>query len=216
MAGSRRIPNRLVFGVATLALALSMLGPVGANAVDDDAGALDMYTADVSAADAAEIAASGFDVADSRVTDAGVSLDMVLTADEARSLQARGLDVKVKKNKNGKSAKQLADEQAAEGYTVWRSWDEPGGIRDELYRLAKQNPQLVKLEVLGHTYQGREIIALKLTQGARGQADGTRPAVLYSSTQHAREWISTEVNRRLLNSFIDGWRTNDKETRNLL
>ena len=140
----------------------------------------------------------------------------MLTADEAKGLQARGLDVKVKKNKDGKSAKQLAAEQAASGYNVWRSWDEPGGIRDELYRLAKENPQLVKLEVLGHTYQGREIIALKLTQGARGIADGTRPAVLYSSTQHAREWISTEVNRRLLNHYIDGWRANDKEIRDLL
>ncbi len=43
-------PTRLVFGVATLALAFSMLGPVGANAIVDDADALDMYTADVSTA----------------------------------------------------------------------------------------------------------------------------------------------------------------------
>ncbi len=216
MAGTRFTPNRLVVGIATLAVVFSMMLPVGANAVDDDAGALDMYTADVTAADAAVITAGGFDVAASRVTDTGVSLDMVLTADEAKGLQARGLDVKVKKNKDGKSVKQLATEQAESGFTVWRSWDEEGGIRDELYRLAKENPQLVKLVVLGHTYQGREIIALKLTQGARGIADGTRPAVLYSSTQHAREWISTEMNRRLLNSFIDGWRANDKETKDLL
>ena len=209
MAGTRSIRNRLVFGIATLALVFSMLGPVGASAVDDD-GALDMYTADVSGTEAAEIVAGGFDIADSRVTEDGVSLDIVLTDSEAKGLQARGLDVKVKKNKDGKSARQLAAEQAASGFNVWRSWDEPGGIRDELYRLAKENPQLVKLEVLGHTHQGRELIALKLTQGARGIADGTRPAVLHSSTQHAREWISTEVNRRLLNWYIDGWRANDE------
>src|SRR4029453_16382885 len=95
-------PTRLVFGVATLALAFSMLGPVGANAVDDDAGALDMYTANVTEQEAAEIAAAGFDVADSTVTDSGVSVELVLTADEAKGLQARGLDVKVKKNKDGK------------------------------------------------------------------------------------------------------------------
>jgi len=216
MAGTRFTPNRLVVGIATLAVVFSMLLPVGANAIEDDADGLDVYTADVTAAGAAVIAAGGFDVVDSRVTDAGVSLDIVLTPGEAKGLQARGLDVKVKKNKDGKSVKQLAAEQAESGYTVWRSWDEQGGIRDELYRLAKDNPQLVKLVVLGHTYEGREIIALKLTQGARGIADGTRPAVLYSSTQHAREWISTEVNRRLLNSFIDGWRANDKETKDLL
>ena len=54
----------------------------------------------------------------------------------------------------------------------------------------------MKLEVLGRTGQGREIIAVKLTQGASDTPDGTRPAVLYSATQHAREWISTEVNRK--------------------
>ncbi|MDR6906464.1 hypothetical protein J2X63_002150 [Agromyces sp. 3263] len=216
MAGTRSFPLRPVLGIAALALAFSVLGPVGANAAVDDAGALDMYTADVSSTEAAEIAAGGFDVADSRITDSGVSLDLVLSAGEAKGLQARGLDVKVKKNKDGKSAKQLATEQAASGYNVWRSWDEPGGIRDELYQLAKDHPQLVKLVVLGHTYQGREIIALKITQGARGVPDGARPAVLYSSTQHAREWISTEVNRRLMHSFIDGYDAKDKETRSLL
>ena len=40
--------------------------------------------------------------------------------------------------------------------------------------------------------------------------------MLHSSTQHAREWISTEVNRRLLNHYIDGWRANDKEIKDLL
>ncbi len=215
MARTRFTPIRLVFGIATLAVVFSMLVPVGANAAEDD-GALDMYTVDATGAEAAEILAGGFDIADSRVTESGVSLDIVLTEAEAKGLQNRGVDVKVKKNKDGKSARQLAAEQAAAGYTVFRSWDEPGGIRDELYRLAKENPQLVKLEVLGHTSQGRELIALKLTQGARGIADGARPAVLHSSTQHAREWISTEVNRRLLNWYVDGWRANNKEIRNLL
>lgn len=214
MTGIRFTRNRLVLGVAALALGISMLSPIGANAAED-VGELDMYTADVSAAEAAEIAA-GYDVAATRVTDDGVSVDLILTEDEAKALGDRGVDVKVKRNKDGKSARQLAAEQADSGYEVFRSWDEPGGIRDELYRLASENPQLVKLVVLGHTHQGREIIALKLTQGARGIADGTRPAVLHSSTQHAREWISTEVNRRLLNWYIDEWRANDKETRDLL
>ena len=215
MPVTRSIRNRMAVGVAAFAMVFAVLGPVGASAAEDE-DALDMYTADVSTAEAAEIAAAGFDVADSRVTDDGVSVDVVLTEDEAAALRDRGVDVKVKKNKDGKSARQLAVEQAASGYNVWRSWDERGGIRDELYRVAKDNPQLVKLVVLGHTYQGREIIAMKLTQGARGQADGTRPGVLHSSTQHAREWISTEVNRRLMNYYIDGWRANNKEIRQLL
>src|SRR6266498_3630833 len=121
-----------------------------------------------------------------------------------------------KKNKDGKTQTQLAAEQAATGFTVWRSWDQPGGIRDELYAIARDNPSLVKLEVLGHTYQGREIIALKVTEGARGLKDGFRPAAFYVSNQHAREWISVEVNRRLLHYFIDQWRVNNKEIKRLL
>ena len=101
------------------------------------------------------------------------------------------------------TVKQFALAQSENGFNVWRSWDEPGGIRDQMYAVARNNPQLAKLVRLGTTLQGREILAVKLTQGARGHADGSRPAVLYSSTQHAREWISTEVNRRLMRWYVD-------------
>ncbi len=40
--------------------------------------------------------------------------------------------------------------------------------------------------------------------------------MLYSSTQHAREWIANEVNRRLMNWYIDRWRANDPEIKQLL
>ena len=101
---------------------------------------------------------------------------------------------------------------AADGFNVWRSWDEPGGIRDELYKVARDNRDLVSLEVLGETHQGREIIALRVTE----KGSGKRPAVLYSSLQHAREWISGEVNRRTLHYFIDCYRARDAAVRNIL
>ena len=85
-----------------------------------------------------------------------------------------------------------------------------------MYELARRNPQLLKLEVLGKTHQGREYIALKMTQGASEVPDGSRPAVLYVATHHAREWISTEVDRRLLHWYIDRWRANDKAVKQLL
>ena len=61
------------------------------------------------------------------------------------------------------------------------------------------------------------MLALKAHRRARAASrDGRRPAVLYSSTQHAREWIANEVNRRLMNQYIDGWRANDPEIKKLL
>ncbi|HEY3015333.1 MAG TPA: M14 family metallopeptidase, partial [Nocardioides sp.] len=177
---------------------------------------LEMYTARVDAAKAGELVRDGLDVVGVRTSGENVELDVVLTGAERDRLAARGVSVAPKRNRDGKTQRQLAAEQAAGGYTVWRSWDEAGGIRDELRQVAQANPQLVKLEVLGRTYGGRELIALKVTQGARGTRDASRPVVLYSSLQHAREWISVEVNRRLLHWYIDHWRANDKEIRDLL
>ena len=61
----------------------------------------------------------------------------------------------------------------------------------------------------------REIVALKVTKNARTIADGSRPAVLYSSLQHAREWISGEVNLRLLQYLVDNY-NKDAEVTNLV
>ena len=114
------------------------------------------------------IAQQGIDVSGQRPVANGIELDMVLDQAQADRLRGRGVDLKLTRVKGGKTVREFAAEQAANGFTVWRSYDEPGGIRDQLYAAARNNPQLVKLEVLGHTGQGREIIAVKLTQGARG------------------------------------------------
>ena len=70
----------------------------------------------------------------------------------------------------------------------------------------------MKLVVIGHTLKGREIIALKVTRDARRRADGARPASLYMGTIHAREWIATEVDRRLLHHFVDNYGKNAEIT----
>ena len=40
------------------------------------------------------------------------------------------------------------------------------------------------------------------------KSDGRKPAVLYLGAQHAREWITPEMNRRLMHYFLDGYNTN--------
>src|SRR3954468_16858767 len=176
---------------------------------------LEMYTLKGRAADIAK-GTQGVELAGQRRTATGIQADAVLTAGQVAKLEAAGVNVTLTRNKKGQTVTEQARAMAVGGFNVWRSWDEPGGIRDELRAVARANPQLVKLEVLGKTHQGRDLIALKVTQSARDVPDGSRPAVLYSSNQHAREWISLEVNRRLMHYFIDKWRANDKETKNLL
>src|SRR5215217_4866075 len=172
---------------------------------------LDMYTAKADAKALAAIRSGGYDVAESHLG-GGDSVDLVLTAAEANRLRGQGVDLSLKRNGKGQTVQQQADAMAAGGYNVYRSYDEAGGIRDELYALAKRYPAIVKLVVIGKTLQGREIIALKVTKNANQLADGARPAALYMGTIHAREWIATEVTRRLLHHFVENYGKNAEIT----
>ena len=58
---------------------------------------------------------------------------------------------------------------------------------------------------VGTTHNGVPILALKVTKDAREVADGQRPAILYSATQHAREWLATETDRRMAHLFIENY-----------
>jgi hypothetical protein len=207
--------RRWCLAAATAVVLLGVSAP-SAGAVRGDRLGLDVYSAVVRGGQLGELNRDGVDVSVQGKVARGFDVQLILNDDQRAKLEGAGIDMKLARVKGGKTVKQFAIAQAESGFNVWRSWDEPGGIRDEMYAVARSNPQLAKLVRLGTTLQGREILALKLTQGARGQADGSRPAVLYSSTQHAREWISTEVNRRLMQYYIAGWRANDRPIRDLL
>jgi hypothetical protein len=204
--------------VLVLALVSSLLAAaVPSNARKrHDSVSLNMYTAVVDSGELSLLLEGGYDIADQHAVQGGVEVDLVLTRAQRHELVRQGINARLIRVKDGLTVKQFAAAQAQNGFTVWRSYDEPGGFRDQMYQIAADNPQIAKLVKIGTTIQGREILAIKLTQGATGQTDGSRPAVLYSATQHAREWISGEVNRRLLLWYIERWRANDPEIRNLL
>ncbi|HET8951703.1 MAG TPA: M14 family zinc carboxypeptidase [Solirubrobacteraceae bacterium] len=170
---------------------------------------LDVYTVVTTEQQLAEFEEKGLDIASSRATANGFRAQMILTADQVQDVRADGASAKLTRVKGGKTVKQFAAAQAANGFAVWKSYDEPGGFRDQMYALAAKYPSVTKLVKIGTTIQGREILALKVTAGARGQKDGKRPAVLFSATQHAREWIASEIDRRLMYHYIEGWDRED-------
>src|SRR5829696_4607197 len=197
-----------VIGLVAVAGALVM-APAAAGARREK---LEMYVVQ-GPVDKVADAMRGVELRDIEQSTSGTKADAVLTASQAAKARAQGVKVDLLRNGKGQTVTEQARLMALNGFNVWRSWDEPGGFRDEQYQLAQDNPDLVTLQVLGRTHQGRELIALKLT--AAGGAKN-RPAVLYSSTQHAREWISAEVNRRTLHYFIDKYRAGDGSVRKLL
>src|SRR5665809_61622 len=195
----------------------ALMAPVG-DAAEQQRGRErpNMYTAVVNGEQLGQLAEQGFDINAERADGTNLKVDLVLTNQQRAKLAQQGIRTKLTRVKGGQTVQQFAAAQAENGVDVWRSWDEPGGFSDQMYEIAGENPQIAKLVNIGTTIQGREMLALKITQGARGQREGSRPAVLYSATQHAREWIAAEVDRRLMNYLVDGWRANDREIRNLL
>jgi hypothetical protein len=177
---------------------------------------LNFYRATVTVKEYRAMLAKDVDTAATKAIGNRVRLDLVLTRNQVRALDAKGVEVKLLRNSKGQTARQAAAAQFTSGFDVWRDYDGPDGLRAYMYNLARQNPQLVKLEVIGHTGEGREIIALKVTQAANEVPDGSRPAALYSATQHAREWIAPEIDRRFLQHLINRWRANDKPIKNML
>ena len=212
----RRSYIAVLITVVVAALCAGLTSGSGSAAAPQRRDPLDAYTATVAAGAVADLAAQGYDVSDQRPAGAKTKVDLVLDGAQAKKLRGQGVDLSLIRVKGGQTVRQFAAAQAVGGFTVWRSYDEPGGIRDQMYAIAKANPQIAKLVKVGTTHQGREILAIKLTQGALGQKDGSRPAVLYSGTQHAREWIATEVTRRLMTDYVAKWRANDRSVRKLL
>ena len=93
-------------------------------------------------------------------------VETVLTERQAARLASKGVQLEVKKIR-GKAASQVLREQAAAGWTAFRSYSEPGGIRDEIAAVAARYPRLTKVVTIGTTVQGKPILAVKVTKNAK-------------------------------------------------
>jgi len=75
-----------------------------------------------------------------------------------------------------------------------------------LYSMEKAYPDLLKVVKIGTTYEGRDIVLVKISHEVE-KAD-KKPAMLYTGTVHAREWVGNELALKLIediaqNRFVD-------------
>ncbi|MEU3250395.1 M14 family zinc carboxypeptidase [Streptomyces sp. NPDC006997] len=138
------------------------------------------------------------------------TVEVYLTDQQARKLEKKG--VGLTEHTLSTRAEQRV-EAAAEG--VFRPYGGAGGLKEEVLATAQANPSLTKVVSIGKTVGGQDILALKLTKNARKTKDGAKPSVLYVSNQHAREWITPEMTRRLLHHYLDSYRT-DRRVRKIV
>ena len=53
---------------------------------------------------------------------------------------------------------------------MWKSYSEPGGVADQLKSIANANKDVVKLETIGKSVQGKDILAVKVTKARQDPA----------------------------------------------
>ncbi len=204
-----------------LALVGGLIASVPASAAPKS-DRLDVYVGDLSAGQLGALIELGVDRHDleiaripgERGAKGELRVEAIISGAQARQLATRGVTMKPKKV-DGQTVAQRATLAAAEGYEVFNTYDGPTGIKAEYEQAAADNPKIAKAVSIGKTTNGQDIIALKISKDARKREDGTMPSVLYLSAQHAREWITPEMNRRLMHFFLDNYGS-DKEITKLV
>jgi murein tripeptide amidase MpaA len=165
---------------------------------------LELYQASVDAEQYLQLVEGGYDIAYVEETADGYVVQVVLRPNERNRLNREGFDFEVVRNADGLTSQQAAEQQKQRGYRVWRPWDGAAGLENQLRAVAEEYPGIAEVHTLGQTHEGRDILAIRVTSDVANVPQNERPAVLYQGTAHAREWISTEVTRRLMLHFLDG------------
>lgn len=197
--------------------AIALVVPASAKPVGDGDRArnpLDVYVGELDQSQLEQFRKLGIDNEELRTAPlAGgkVKVEAVLSEVEASRLAGRGVQLSVKMIR-GQKASDALRKQALAGNVVYRPYSGPGGLREELEKLAAEHPSITKLVTIGHSVQGKPIKGIKLSLGARVLPDGLKPSVVYNGAQHAREWITPEMVRRLLHHFVDGYGSNAELT----
>ena len=192
--------------VTSLVVTMLLTGEAESSAPPGGVGSdrLEVYLVEVGPSDVELLAAAGVDTTHLPDLTEGGRVEIVATSRQARALRHEGLSVQVKRI-HGVKASTVAAQRLAAGQAVFRTYGGPGGIAEELREVAAQHKGMTKLVTIGTSRQGQPILALKVSNNARSANDGKRPAVLYLGAQHAREWITPEMVRRLMHHVIDSY-----------
>ncbi|MFE0805183.1 M14 family zinc carboxypeptidase [Streptomyces sp. NPDC058812] len=203
---------RSILAVGALLIGGASFAPIAqaqpAGPATADADEVKVFRADVTQEQVPLLLAAGQDGHElsERVPAKGTAtVEVYLTDQQAGKLEKQGVDLK-EHTLSSRAEKRVED--AAEG--VFRPYSGSGGLKEEILRTAQDNPRLTKVVSIGKSVNGQDILALKLTKNAKKSKDGSKPSVLYMSNQHAREWITPEMTRRLMHHYLDKY---DKDRR---
>ncbi|KUN26124.1 carboxypeptidase [Streptomyces antibioticus] len=83
-------------------------------------------------------------------------------------------------------------------------------MTNEINAVVAAHPDIVSQRVIGTSYQGRNIVALKISDNVA--TDESEPEVLFTHHQHAREHLTVEMALYLLDQLTSGYGTDSRVT----
>lgn len=163
-----------------------------------------------------EIAGQTGREARTRLAATGVSVDeardhsVVVSADGAQARQLRALGYRLEQlpappaRLAGEPPTTLDFPPADSGYHNYAE------MTAEIDRIIGEKPDLVSKQVIGTSHEGRDIVAVKISDNV--SADEDEPEVLFTHHQHAREHLTVEMALYLMGEFADGYGTDQRIT----
>ncbi|MEU5101827.1 M14 family metallopeptidase [Streptomyces sp. NPDC021354] len=218
-----RIRGRRATALTAL-LTLALAAPVAAQADGSGSGSTSATRAAATAADASadesvrqyEISGPATPAERSSIAATGVSIDetdarsVVVTADAAQASKLRSL---------GYELSPLAAPPArTEGRAV-KPFDFPSAdakyhnyaeATAEINAAVAKYPNILSKRVIGKSYEGRDILALKISDNVA--TDEAEPEVLFTAHQHAREHLTVEMALYLVREFTQGYGSDTRVT----
>jgi murein tripeptide amidase MpaA len=191
-------------------LALVAAAPAAA----DEFEPLNPYLVSGKGASADELARKGYDLREGHGRRG--KFGIVATAKQADKLRGEGMTVEAPV---GEATRAMEAPQAANplvppthGYDVYRPWSLAPApcptrcttplkpLKDIYADLAAANGDVVTGRTYGRSLLGQELVSYRVTSPRGGNR---KPVVLFNATQHAREWIAAETNRRLFQYVLE-------------
>nr|ABV60312.1 putative carboxypeptidase B [Lutzomyia longipalpis] len=77
---------------------------------------------------------------------------------------------------------------------------QPAEINEYLRQLGTEYPNLITVEVAGNSYEGREILVVRISNTG---FDGTKPKIFIDAGIHAREWIAPMSALNLIHELVE-------------
>ncbi|KAK4016629.1 hypothetical protein OUZ56_031587 [Daphnia magna] len=84
---------------------------------------------------------------------------------------------------------------------TWDNYYRYDDIVEFAYELAASYPQLVSVSSAGQSYEGREMILMKISSGG----DGTKNAIFVDAGIHAREWIAPATVTYIIRELVENY-----------